>query len=80
MALPNDNLLPLPHLTAKTLLGGGGEERESFGQLYAVQIASLIARKTPEDRRTLLVGLGLRKAKPDREAFFDLIELVQKVL
>jgi proteasome assembly chaperone 3 len=80
MALPNASLLPLPHLTPKTLLGGGGDERESSGQLYAVQIASFIARKDSDEKRTLLVGLGLIKPKPDREAFFDLIELVQKVL
>ncbi|ORY71570.1 uncharacterized protein BCR38DRAFT_329480 [Pseudomassariella vexata] len=80
MALPNASLLPMAHLTPKTLFGGGGEERESFGQLNAVQIGSLIARKNPEEQRTLLVGLGLLKAKLDREAFFDLIELIQKVL
>ncbi|KAI0124399.1 hypothetical protein BJ170DRAFT_83814 [Xylariales sp. AK1849] len=80
MAMPNSSLLPLSHLTPKTLLGGGGDERESSGQLYAVQIASLIARRDLEERRTLIVGLGLLKPKPDRESFFDLIELVQKVL
>ena len=80
MSLPNASLLPLAHLTPKTLFGGGGEERESLAQLYAVQIASHIARRDPEERRTLVVGLGIRKFKPDREAFFDFIELIQKVL
>ncbi|KAH8652524.1 hypothetical protein BX600DRAFT_441392 [Xylariales sp. PMI_506] len=80
MALPTTSLLPLHHLTPKTLLGGGGEERETSGQLYAVQIASFLARKDPDERRTLLVGLGFTKSKLDREAFFDLIELVQKIL
>ncbi|KAI1864851.1 hypothetical protein JX265_004141 [Neoarthrinium moseri] len=80
MALPDTSLLPLSHLTPKTLLGGGGEERESSGQLYAVQIASLFARRDSEEKRTLLVGLGLLKPKPDRESFFDLIELVQRVI
>lgn len=80
MALPDSGLLPLPHLTPKTLLGGGGDERETTGQLYAVQIASHIARRNSEEKRTLLVGLGLLKPKPDREAFFDLIELVQRIL
>lgn len=80
MALPNNSLLPLTHLTPRTLLGGGGDERESSGQLYAVQIASHLARRNPEEQRTLLVGLGIAKPKPDRESFFDLIELVQKVL
>ncbi|KAI8960537.1 hypothetical protein F5Y11DRAFT_263213 [Daldinia sp. FL1419] len=80
MALANSNLLPLSHLTPKTLLGGGGEERESQAQLYAVQIASHISRRSPEEQRTLVVGLGLRTLKPEREAFFDVLELVQKVL
>ncbi|KAK6951831.1 hypothetical protein Daesc_006356 [Daldinia eschscholtzii] len=80
MALANSNLLPLSHLTPKTLLGGGGEERESLAQLYAVQIASHIARKTPDERRTLVVGLGLKALKPEREAFFDVLELIQRVV
>ncbi|KAI1458420.1 hypothetical protein F4805DRAFT_456760 [Annulohypoxylon moriforme] len=80
MALANSSLLPMSHLTPKTLLGGGGEERESLAQLYAVQIASHIARRDSEERRTLVVGLGLKTLKPDREAFFDVLELIQKVL
>ncbi|KAI0884417.1 uncharacterized protein GGS22DRAFT_189546 [Annulohypoxylon maeteangense] len=80
MALANSSLLPMSHLTPKTLLGGGGEERESLAQLYAVQIASHIARRDSDDRRTLVVGLGLKTLKPDREAFFDVLELIQKVL
>ncbi|OTA91780.1 hypothetical protein M434DRAFT_396964 [Hypoxylon sp. CO27-5] len=80
MALSNPSLLPMSHLTPKTLLGGGGEERESLAQLYAVQIASHIARRNSDEQRTLVVGLGLKTLKPDREAFFDVIELIQKVL
>lgn len=80
MALANSDLLPLSHLTPKTLLGGGGEERESLAQLYAVQIASHIARKKPDERRTLVVGLGLKTLKPEREAFFDILELIQRVV
>ncbi|KAI1816686.1 hypothetical protein GGS20DRAFT_536522 [Poronia punctata] len=80
MALANESLLPMSHLTPKTLLGGGGEERESLAQLYAVQIASYIARRDSEERRTLVVGLGLNRLRPEREAFFDVLELIQKVL
>ncbi|KAI0108636.1 hypothetical protein GGR51DRAFT_558947 [Nemania sp. FL0031] len=80
MALANESLLPMSHLTPRTLLGGGGEERESLGQLYAVQIASYIARRDSAERRTLVLGLGLQKLRPDREAFFDVLELVQKLL
>ncbi|KAI1130891.1 hypothetical protein F5Y10DRAFT_98815 [Nemania abortiva] len=80
MALVNESLLPMSHLTPKTLLGGGGEERESLAQLYAVQVASYIARRDSAERRTLVLGLGLQKLRPDREAFFDVLELIQKVL
>lgn len=80
MALADASLLPLTHLTPKTLLGGGGEDRESLGQLYAVQIASHIVRRDSAEKRMLVVGLGIPKLKPEREAFFDVIELVQKVL
>jgi proteasome assembly chaperone 3 len=33
-----------------------------------------------EDRRILVLGLGLAKTDLEREAFFDLLELAQKVL
>ena len=81
MSLPsmNHGLLPSTHLEPKTLLGGGGEERETFGQLFAAQIASHISLRSPEDRRTLVVGLGLAKADTTREAFFDLMDLARQV-
>ncbi|KAM0324147.1 hypothetical protein ACHAQA_008339 [Verticillium albo-atrum] len=82
MNLPSSNrgMLPSTHLTARTLLGGGGDERETLGQLYAAQIASLIGLRDPEDRRTVVLGLGLLKVDTAREAFFDTMDLVQKVL
>jgi proteasome assembly chaperone 3 len=73
-------MLPLGHLTPKTLLGAGGEQRETIGHLYASQIASAIATRNPEETRTVLVGLGLQKVDMEREAFFDLLELIQKVI
>jgi proteasome assembly chaperone 3 len=63
-----------------TLLGGGGEERETLGQLYAAQIASQMALRAPDDRRTLVLGLGLEKTEAGREGFFDLLELAQQVM
>lgn len=82
MTLPSSNhgLLPSTHLTPTTLLGGGGEDRETLGQLYASQIASHISLRSPEDRRTLVVGLGLAQIDTKREAFFDLFELAMKAL
>lgn len=81
-ALPSESedLLPLGHLTPKTLLGAGGEQRETMGHLYATQIASVIATRNPEETRTVVVGLGLQKVDMEREAFFDLLELLQKVI
>jgi len=75
-----DDMLPLGHLTPKTLIGGGGEQRETLGHLYASQIASIIATRNPEETRTVVVGLGLLKVDMEREAFFDMLELLQKVI
>jgi proteasome assembly chaperone 3 len=82
MALPsnNDDMLPLEHLTPKTLLGAGGDERETLGHLYASQLATVIATRNPEETRTVVVGLGLQKVDKQRESFFDLLELLQKVI
>ncbi|EJP68695.1 uncharacterized protein BBA_02697 [Beauveria bassiana ARSEF 2860] len=82
MTLPaaSHGLLPSTHLTPTTLLGGGGEERETIGQLYAAQIASFLSLRYPDDRRTLVVGFGLKTIDKEREAFFDLFELARKVL
>ncbi|KAK0383555.1 hypothetical protein NLU13_9466 [Sarocladium strictum] len=82
MTLPSSagSLLPSTHLTPRTIFGGGGEARETIGQLYAAQLASHISLRSPEDRRTLVVGLGLKTVSTERTAFFDLLELAQKVL
>lgn len=82
MNLPSTSrgMLPSTHLTPKTLLGSGGDERETVGHLYAAQVASFLNLRDPEDRRTLVLGLGLLKVDTAREAFFDTIELVQRVL
>lgn len=83
MSLPRAelSLLPSIHLEPKTLLGGGGEDRETVGQLYAAQVASHLALRNPDDRRTLVLGLGMRKFDSEnREGFFDVIELVLKAL
>ncbi|KAK4044802.1 hypothetical protein C8A01DRAFT_11832 [Parachaetomium inaequale] len=82
MALPGAGLgaLPSTHLTPKTLVGSGGEERETLGHLYASQIASHLTLRDPEEKRTLLLGLGLEKVEGGGEAFYDLLELVLQVV
>ncbi len=67
-------------IVPKTLLGAGGDERETFGQLVSSQIASLVLKRDPEETRTVVVGLGLLKVDLDRNAWFDLLEMIAKAL
>lgn len=61
------------------MLGGGGDDRETLGQLYAAQIASQIEMRSTDEKRTVVVGLGLTSVDKSRETFFDMIELAQRV-
>lgn len=70
----------MSHLTPRTLLGASNSERETIGQLYAAQIASFVANKNPDEKRTVIVGLGLEKADANRENFYDVVDLVRKCL
>ena len=50
-----------------------------MGQLYASQIASAITTKSPDETRTLVLGLGLGKEagiEADRDTFLKIVELV----
>ena len=76
----DDALLPMAHLSPRTLLGGSTSDREIVGQLYATQIASAIITRNPEEKRTVLVGLGLSKFEAGREVFYDTVDLVMKCL
>jgi proteasome assembly chaperone 3 len=51
-----------------------------MGQLYASQIASAIATKTPDESRSLMLGLGFAKVDMDRDVFLQVIDLVLSVL
>ncbi|EEH22185.1 hypothetical protein PABG_04396 [Paracoccidioides brasiliensis Pb03] len=75
-----DGLLPLPNLTATSVLGARGTHRETIGQLYTCQIASLIVTKNPIERRLLVVGLGIEESELDRDIFFGVIDLVLKCI
>ena len=75
-----NSLLPMTHLSPHTLLGGSTSERETVGQLYATQIASAIVTRNPEEKRTVLLGIGLSKMETSREVFYDMIDLVQQCL
>ena len=76
----DESLLPMPHLTASTLLGGSTPDRETIGQLYAVQIASAIALKNPDEQRPVVIGLGLAGLDTSRERYFDIIDIVTQCL
>lgn len=68
-------LLPMPHLTGTTILGSSGTERDTLGQLFATQIASAIAAKSPGEKRLLVMGMGFEKAEMDSESFLQILEL-----
>jgi proteasome assembly chaperone 3 len=75
-----DSILPLPHLTPRTLLGGTVPEREATGQLIAVQLASIITSKDKDEGRMIVCGLGLKSAELDQQGFLELVELVGRCL
>ena len=81
-----DELLPSCHLTPKTLLGARGDAGETLAHLCAAHVASQLAMRSggagAKEERTLMVGLGLRDRGKElgREGWFDLVELLQKVL
>lgn len=81
-SLPGAGLsaVPASHLTATTLLGAGSEDRATIGQLYAAQLASHLTLRDPEEKRTLVLGLGMKNVDTARESFFDVLELVLQVL
>jgi hypothetical protein len=60
-ALPSDgsDMLPLSHLTPKTLLGAGGEQRETVGQLCASQMPLL--HGIPKRPERCWLDLGYRR-------------------
>lgn len=75
-----DSLLPMIHFSPKSLLGSSTSERETVGQLFATQIASTIVTRNAEEKRTVLLGLGLSKFEANRDVFYDIIDLVTKCL
>ncbi|KAJ6261734.1 hypothetical protein Dda_2532 [Drechslerella dactyloides] len=72
----DDGLLPLTHLTPKCLLGASTPDRQAQGQLYAVQLASLLAMKNIRETRTVLVGLGFDEAEHTSDVFLETLQLV----
>ena len=73
-----NELLPMPHLTATTVLGGTKRDDEVFGQTLATTIASAILMKRPGEERMLVLGLGLAGVSGMGRGEFD--EVVGLVL
>lgn len=91
----NDSLLPLPHLTPMPLLGGSSsyDMSDIQSRIYAAQIASVVARQAPQDRRQVVVGLAadlghtkksssddhasLEVSQEQRREFLEIVRLVQ---
>lgn len=67
-------------LTATTILGATGTERDILSQLFATQIASAVVAKTPDEERLLVLGLGFKEKQMRREAFLKVLEGTLKVL
>lgn len=82
----DESLLPLPYLTPVPMLGGrtGIKNGETQGEIYAAQIASVIARQSPGDRRQVVIGLAPELinhsdiTKETRLEFLGLVKLVQE--
>jgi len=61
-------------------LGGTKPEFEILGQTLATTIASAVLIRAPEEKRMLVLGVGLERADTGREGFEDLIGLCLEVL
>ncbi|KAF4556652.1 Hypothetical protein D9617_1g085300 [Elsinoe fawcettii] len=77
---PDSSLLPMNELTATTVLGGTKEEFQLVGQTLATTVASAVLMRNGEERRTLVLGLGLVKADVDKTEFDGLVGLCLDVV
>ncbi|CZT23656.1 uncharacterized protein RCC_09370 [Ramularia collo-cygni] len=75
-----NNLLPMSHLTATTVLGGTKRDEEVIGQTIATTIASAILMKRPHEERLLVLGVGLQSGMAGRTQFDEITGLVLEVL
>ncbi|KAF1353097.1 hypothetical protein BDV97DRAFT_284332, partial [Delphinella strobiligena] len=72
---PDASLLPFPHLTATTVLGGTKSEDEVLGQTVATTVASAVVMRRPGERRMVVFGLGLQGAGMGRREFEGVVGL-----
>jgi proteasome assembly chaperone 3 len=77
----DNELLPMTHLTATTVLGGTKREDEVVGQTLATTIGSAILMKRPSEERMLVLGMGVGgMAAMGREEFDAVVGLVFECL
>lgn len=76
-----NELLPMTHLTATTVLGGTRRDDEIVGQTLATTIGSAILMQRPQEERMLILGLGLIGASEmGRDGFDAVVGLVLECL
>ncbi|KAK9480737.1 hypothetical protein V1514DRAFT_340784 [Lipomyces japonicus] len=79
------SLLAPSHITPTPILGASHDDVE--GHIYAAQIAALIGRQNPDERRLVVVGLPYLGPRTDNEIltmqarglFLDILQLVSQV-
>lgn len=69
----SNELLPMTHLTATTVLGGTKRDDEIVGQTLATTVGSAILMKKPQEERMLVLGLGLNEASGMGRTEFDAV-------
>lgn len=69
----DNELLPMTHLTATTVLGGTRRDDEVIGQTLATTVGSAILMKRPAEERMLILGLGLEGAAEMGRTEFDAV-------
>lgn len=73
-------MLPMTHLTPTTMIGPRGTDRETLSHGVVTQIATRLILQNPDDRRSVVLGIGLAPGTLDREQYFDLLDLAYGVL
>lgn len=68
-----NELLPMTHLTATTVLGGTRRDDEVVGQTLATTVGSALLMKRPQEERMLVLGLGLNGAAVMGKSEFDAV-------
>jgi hypothetical protein len=73
------------HLNPRFILGSSNDARGEVAQIYAVQIATAILKRNPQETRILLVGVGLKgklagdyESEEARKLIHEVLKMVQE--